>query len=689
MSTNRHTSGGLIVVKLGGAEGNDHDATLDDIGRLAAEGECLLVVHGGSAATDELCRARGIEPRMVTSPSGHVSRHTDRPTLEAFATATAGVNRSLVEGLQRRGVDAFGLSGLDGRAVVAERKSALRVVEDGRVRILRDGWTGRPTSTNVGLFRALQSPGRVLVVAPLAVSAQGEALNVDGDRLAARIAADLGAEATLFLTAVPGVLASYPDPDSIVRHIPADETPAWTERVEGRMKKKLLAAGEALDGGVPRVVIAASGGERPVAHALAGGGTWIGADQRSAASAQATAESSESSEDLARRELELGAGFVRPRALALVTGEGATLMDAEGRRYIDAAAGHGAASLGHAHPRLTEALSAQAARLGTCTTSFASDVRAQYLTELAEVLPLDAARVFLCNSGTEAVEAALKLARLSTGRERVVSLRRGFHGRTLGSLATTWERRYRAPFQGVLAHTTFVQPGDLEALEAALDEGVAALLLEPVQGEGGVHPLDPEYVAAASRLARERGALVIADEVQTGFGRTGRWFACEHYGLTPDIIALAKGMAGGFPVGAAAFGTSVTAPEPGAHGSTFGGNPLACAAGRATLQVLREEGLVEHARELGEHLLAGLSALDAPVIRAVRGLGLMVGVELRVRARAVLQQLQDQGVIALPAGSNVVRFLPPLTVTRAEIDQLIDRLERALRASSSPITADA
>lgn len=370
-------------------------------------------------------------------------------------------------------------------------------------------------------------------------------------------------------------------------------------------------------------------------------------------------------------ERRLGPGFLEPRPISIVRGEGSRLFDEDDRSYLDLSSSYGVTCLGHAHPELVETLQEQSRRLWALTPSYGNDERAAYLAELAAVLPMEGARIFLCNSGTESIEAALKLARSSTGRQTVVSTMRGFHGRTAGSLAVTWEKHYREPFEPLVPGTRFVPHGKLEALEQAIDGETAALVLEVVQGEGGVRPASDEYLRAARELCTRNGALLILDEVQTGFGRTGKLFACEEAGVEPDLLCMAKGMAGGFPIGGVALGPRIGAVARGSHGSTFGGNPLACAVARATLRVLLRDGLARRTQVLGEWLRAELRAIAGPEVREVRGRGLMIGVELRERSPDLLRSLLDLGIIALGAGPRVLRLLPPLTIDRAELQEAL------------------
>ena len=364
-------------------------------------------------------------------------------------------------------------------------------------------------------------------------------------------------------------------------------------------------------------------------------------------------------------------GVYPKRPLAIVRGQGARVWDAEGREYIDCAGGQGAANLGHAHPAIAAAISRQASQLITCPEIFYNDRRAELLAALAGAAPEGMSRAFLCNSGAEAVEAAIKFARLSTGRAGIVAAVRGFHGRTMGALSATWNRDYRTPFEPLVPGFSHVPYNDLPALERAVTDQTAAVLLEVVQGEGGVHPGTPEFLHGAQALCRARGARLILDEVQTGYGRTGKLWACQHHGIAPDLLAVAKSMAGGLPMGACLIGPAVGALAPMSHGSTFGGNPLACAAALAALDVMRAEDLPGRAARLGSYLLERLRELRAPVIREVRGLGLLVGIDLRVKVTPILQRLQALGVLALPAGSTVLRLLPPLVIEQEDLDRVV------------------
>lgn len=379
-------------------------------------------------------------------------------------------------------------------------------------------------------------------------------------------------------------------------------------------------------------------------------------------------------------------GVYSKRPIAIARGSGALVWDEEGREYIDCTAGYGVANIGHGRAEIATALAAQAQRLISCPEIFYNDARARLLERLARLTPEGLDSIFLCNSGTEAIEGAIKFARLATGRTGIIATLRGFHGRTMGALSVTWEPRYREPFAPLVPGVQHVRYNDLAAAEAAIDAQTAAVIVELVQGEGGVHIASDEYVHGLVRLCSERGALLIIDEVQTGFGRTGRLFACNHYDIQPDILCLAKSLAGGVPMGAVCLGQRVMAGgriTRGVHGSSFGGNPLACAAAQATLDIIEQERLPERAARLGEHALTRLRALNTPRIREARGRGLLLGIELNQRALPFIEALGERGVLALQAGPNVIRLLPPLVITEAQLDHVLDVLEDVLSTATN------
>ena len=371
-------------------------------------------------------------------------------------------------------------------------------------------------------------------------------------------------------------------------------------------------------------------------------------------------------------------GLYPKRPVALVRGTGVRVWDADGREYIDCTSGIGVTALGHAHPVVLDAIHTQAERLITCHELFYNDQRAQLLARLADVTPPALHKFFLSNSGSEANEAALKFARASTGRPEIVSAMRGYHGKTMGALSATWEKKYRTPFEPLVPGFRSIPFNDTNAAEAAVGDQTAAVIIEVVQGESGVRPATREFLEGLRALCTDRGALLIIDEVQTGFGRTGRLFAVDHHDIVPDILTLAKSAAGGLPIGITAFGDTVRNLTPLSHTTTFGGNPLVCAVADRVIAYLVSASIPQRAATQGDYFLGRLRQLDSRLIRDVRGLGLMIGVELKHPAAPYARQLIDEGVLALLAGTTVLRFLPPLIIDTADIDHVVDAMARVL-----------
>ncbi len=355
------------------------------------------------------------------------------------------------------------------------------------------------------------------------------------------------------------------------------------------------------------------------------------------------------------------------RSLVLVKGQGARVWDEQGKEYIDCVSGNGVANIGHGNEAVIQAMTRQARRLMTCSGIFYNDARARLLEKLVGIAPKTLTRAFLCNSGAESIEAALKFARFTTQKTEIICAVRGFHGRTLGALSATHNPRYRQGFGPLVPGFHHVPFNRFEKLKEKVSDQTAAVLLEIVQGEGGVHIGGASYFKQVQELCRDRGILLIIDEVQTGFCRTGKMFACHHFDLQPDMLCLAKAMAGGVPMGAVLCRETIRLPV-GTHGSTFGGNPLACAAAHAAIDFMIAHGLEKQAREKGHYLVNQLQQHDLKPVREIRHLGLMIGIELRTRVKPYILKLLDAGVLALPAGRTVLRLLPPLTIAYEELD---------------------
>jgi acetylornithine/N-succinyldiaminopimelate aminotransferase len=368
--------------------------------------------------------------------------------------------------------------------------------------------------------------------------------------------------------------------------------------------------------------------------------------------------------------------------LALVRGSGAVLTDESGRDYVDLLGGIAVNALGHAHPAVVAAVTQQIATLGHVSNLFVAEPPVA-LAELLLALAGRPGRVLFCNSGAEANEAAFKLSRL-TGRTHVVAAQGGFHGRTMGALALTGQPSKADPFRPLPGEVTHVPYGDAAALRAAVTGETAMVILEPIQGENGVVVPPPGYLSAAREICTAIGALLVLDEVQTGVGRTGHWFAHQADGVEPDVVTLAKGLGGGLPIGAClAFGPAADLFGPGSHGTTFGGNPVSCAAALAVIRTIAGEGLLDHVKRIGEQIRRGVEALGHPLVAGVRGAGLLLGIELtQPAAAAVVAGLRDAGFLANPVQPGVIRLAPPLILTAEQADAFLAALPAALDGAS-------
>lgn len=374
------------------------------------------------------------------------------------------------------------------------------------------------------------------------------------------------------------------------------------------------------------------------------------------------------------------------REVVVAKGKGALVWDVNGVEYIDCLGGHGVCILGHSHPKIIEALTNQVNKIITVPGVLYSEVRAEAAEKLVKIAPKGLTKVFFSNSGAESTETAIKLARKYTGKKEIITMIKGFHGRTLGSLSATWKAEYRIPFEPLLPGFKFVEYGDAGKVEEAITEDTAAVIVEPVQGESGVILPPPTYLKELREVCDRKNILLIFDEVQTGFGRTGKDFACQHWNVTPDIMAIAKGIGGGVPVGATLSSDEIwSSMKPGDHGSTFGGNPLACAAVSAAVDVLVNEKLSEKAAQTGAYMMQQLHKhLDENrIVREIRGLGLMIAIELKTKSKPYVIRAVQERLLLLTSGANILRLLPPLVITREQVDQVAERLNRVIQPLKS------
>ncbi len=358
--------------------------------------------------------------------------------------------------------------------------------------------------------------------------------------------------------------------------------------------------------------------------------------------------------------------------MAIKSALSAVVIDVNGKEYIDCVGGIEVNNVGHCHPSVVEAIKRQAEQLIHVSNLYYTEQQAVLAEELVKITGMD--KVFFCNSGAEAVEGALKLARKASGRKEFIAAENAFHGRTRGALSVTYKEKYRKPYEP-LAPAVFVPYNDADAVRAAIHEDTAGVILEPIQGEGGVIIPSDDYLKEVRELCDEKGTLLILDEVQTGFGRTGKWFAKEHSGVEPDIMTTAKAMGGGFPMGAMLAREDVASNfGRGDHASTFGGSPLACAAALANIDVIRKEKLVKRSEELGNYLIQKLENLNKDYVREIRGKGLMVGMELSIKCEDIVIRARERGVLLNCTSESVLRFVPPLTITKEQLNTAVSVL---------------
>ena len=377
-------------------------------------------------------------------------------------------------------------------------------------------------------------------------------------------------------------------------------------------------------------------------------------------------------------EAELDSGVYPKRDVEIVKGVGSRLWDLNNNEYIDMGASYGVCNVGHCNPHVIDAIKSQVENLFYISSTYPNPVRRELLAKLISISPKGMARVFLSNSGTEGIEAALKFAILHSQRNKIIAALRSYHGRTLGSLSATWNPKYREPFKNQLMPVEFVKYDDSESMKNAVNKDTAAVLLEPIQGEGGVYVPSKDYLKTVRDICTDLGSILIIDEVQTGLGRTGRMFCIEHSDITPDILVIGKSLGGGLPIAATVLHEKLGAMPKVMHGSTFGGNPLCCAAANATIDFILDNNLPVRSEELGNYFKSRLTDLPSSVIREVRGMGLMLAIELKTKNTPYLTKLLELGIAPLPGGNTVIRFLPPLVISKDEIDRTVTILEEIL-----------
>ena len=657
-----------LVIKLGGdiVKGEFPQNLLKDIKELRISNH-LILVHGGGDVVTDIATKLGKEQKFVVSPDGIRSRYTDRETMDIFTMVMCGkIAKKLVEILARNGIQAVSLSGLDGGVLRASRKRKLLTIDErGRKVIIDGGYTGRMESGGGPVIEALLERGIVPIISPVAMGEEAEPLNVDSDRAAAYVAIGSRADAVVFLTDVNGLQLD----GRVVESLTVEEARTALPEIGFGMQKKYPGRDRG-DGGRSQ---RGNRGVRP--GRVATGSRHV--------SRRLHGDTLMTMIDVMAVEDEHGPQTYQKFPLIIVRGSGAELWDDKGNKYIDCMGGYGVAIAGHCNPDVVAAVKAQAEKLITCHGSLYNDARAEFLEKLVTHAPegLDAA--FLSNSGAEANEVAIKLAKKFTGKKMMIAMKGAFHGKTAGALSATWNKKYKEPFEPLLQTFKHVEFGNLQELEAAIDGDTAAVMLEPIQGEGGVIMPPEGYLKGVREICDRKGILLIADEIQTGLGRTGKLWACDNWGVIPDIVTSAKGLAGGVPIGATIARKEILhSLKKGEQTSTFGGNPLACAAGSALLDYVSKHDLPGQAVTKGRYFKDKLNALLANhrIGREVRGMGLMLAIEMRVDIHDILMASIAERVLFTYSGRTVVRLLPPLVITEAQIDESVAALHKVISA---------
>jgi len=374
-------------------------------------------------------------------------------------------------------------------------------------------------------------------------------------------------------------------------------------------------------------------------------------------------------------------GLYQRFPVTIEKGVGAHVWDVNGKEYIDCMGGYGVAIVGHQNKRVVKAIKEQVDKIITVHSSLYNKTREEFLKTLIGLAPKGLTQVHLNNSGAEAIEAAIKFARKFTGKKGMVAMKGSYHGKSLGALSLTFNPKYKKAFEPLVEKVSFASFGDIESLRSTIDEDTAFVILEPIQGESGINVAPDGFLQEVRKVCDEKGILLIFDEIQAGLGRTGRLWACDHWNTAPDILCLAKGIAGGVPMGATLVRPDILASmSKGEHSSTFGGNPLSCAAGIATLQALTQDGLIENAEKMGKLFREGLEKLKEKhtIIREIRGKGLMIGVELKFEVKDILMNLIKEGILMLYSGRNILRILPPLVISKEDITKVLQTLDIVL-----------
>ena len=692
----------LVVIKLGGSALEDPEVVrnlLKDVVFMETVGVRLLLIHGGGKAINAAMKKSGIQPRFVQG-----RRYTDPETLEIVTQVLAGeICGELVTQINAAGGQAVGLSYLTQNVLLAEK---LFLADENGVP-LDLGFVGQVVEVNRDLLLKTIDAGKIPVIPSVAVDWQGQKYNVNADTAAAAVARALDAEKLIFLSDVSGIYRNRHDPGTLLSHLTEAECRGLIAdgTIDSGMVPKVEAALDALKAGVQKVhvidgrtphsllleIFSDQGiGTEIVANPGVSGRTTTGTPSSSSSHPATGSMQKQSLHPAARRSsqatIDIFKQYVIPNynryPISLVHGEGSYVWDAEGNRYLDLFPGWGCNILGYSPPRLVQRITEQIAHLIHVPNTWYTEAQGDFAAALCS---RSFGKAFFCNSGTEANEGAIKLARLhgsSKGRYKIITFENSFHGRTYAAVSATAQPKYHEGIGPLVPGFVYAPLNDLDAVRRLVDRETCAIMIEPVQGEGGVNIPDETFLAGLKQICRENDMLLVFDEVQTGMARLGTWFGYQQWNVQPDILTLAKGLAGGVACGAF-IATEEVAPslKPGKHASTFGGNALAMAAGLATVETIVEDRILENVHtqsaRFREHFLKLQKEL--PIIREVRVRGMMIGVDLNIPGMPAVGKCMERGVLVNCTHETVIRLLPSLNIDAHQVDEGVAVVSEVLR----------
>ncbi|HAJ06262.1 MAG TPA: acetylglutamate kinase [Chloroflexi bacterium] len=649
----------MNIIKIGGNKLDDKTFIKSIAATIKKDNNPIAIIHGGGSDITKLQQALDIEPQYVEG-----LRITDQESIKVAEMILSGtVNKQLVNNLISNGIDALGISGIDRKLFQCQQKYHPNIDL---------GLIGEIHKVRIEVIYDLVEKGITPVISPISLGADGKHYNVNADEAAASLAIALKADKLYFVSDVPGIMNNkklLPQIDSSLANKLIDQ-----EVIQSGMVPKVKSAIKAVNDGVKAVIITNT------TSMSNNTGTKIISDQNT--NEDKTKESLELDIVLTESQL-LVPTYSRPMPV-FTHGKGVYLSDDQDNKYLDFTAGIAVNALGYADKEWVNAVSSQANTLVHISNLYHSKQHVELAMRLVD--NSFAERVFFCNSGTEANEAAIKFsrkyARVKFGKDdktKIVAFKRGFHGRTLGSLSATSNSKYREPFEPLIPHVKFAHFNDIDSTAAAIKNDTCAVIIEPIQGEGGIHVATKDFLDKLRELCYQHNALLIFDEVQCGLARSGYLWAYQKNNVNPDIMTLAKPLAGGLPIGATLVTEEIASTiQPGDHGSTFAAGPLVSKAAQIIFDRVSEPNFIEHVDSIGNYLLRKLKKIDSNKIIEIRGSGLLIGIEFTYEVEPIIKEASKRGLLIISAGKNVIRLCPPLIINQQHVDKAIDIINESI-----------